>query len=161
MAPAEDPPEDITAGATPEEIAAAVTRRMLADDAASTMMGMKVEAVRPGYSRISMPVRADMLNGFKMMHGGLTFTLADTAFAVACNSYNKLTVAQSCDVDFTNSAKEGDVLTAECREALRRGRSGIYDVTVINQDGTVIALFRGKSRTLGQPVDPSFPQADV
>ena len=155
------PAEDNAAGATPEEIATAVTSRMLADDAASTMMGMKVEAVRPGYSRISMPVRADMLNGFKMMHGGLTFTLADTAFAVACNSYNKLTVAQSCDVDFTNSAKEGDVLTAECTEALRRGRSGIYDVTVINQDGTVIALFRGKSRKLGQPVDPSFPQADV
>lgn len=155
------PADNTAASATPEEIAAAVTSRMLADDAASTMMGMKVEAVRPGYSRISMPVRADMLNGFKMMHGGFTFTLADTAFAVACNSYNRLTVAQSCDVDFTNSAKQGDILTAECHEALRRGRSGIYDVTVINQDGTVIALFRGKSRTLGQPVDPSFPQADV
>ena len=155
------PAEDNAAGATPEEIATAVTSRMLADDAASTMMGMKVEAVRPGYSRISMPVRADMLNGFKMMHGGFTFTLADTAFAVACNSYNKLTVAQSCDVDFTNSAKEGDVLTAECTEALRRGRSGIYDVTVTDQRNTVIALFRNKSQTLKQPINPSFPQTNV
>ncbi len=155
-------PSDATApGMTPEHIATETARHMLAEDAASTMLGMTVEEVRPGYSRMSMKIRADMLNGFKMMHGGFTFTLADSAFAFACNSYNKLTVAQSCDVDFTNSAKEGDVLTAECTEALRRGRSGIYDVTVTNQDGIVIALFRGKSRTLGQPVNPSLPQADV
>lgn len=153
--------DDTEAGAAPEEIAEATARHMLAEDAASTMMGMKVLEVRPGYARLSMEVRADMLNGFKMMHGGFTFTLADSAFAFACNSYNKLTVAQSCDVDFTNSAKQGDVLTAECTEALKRGRSGIYDVTVTNQDGTVIALFRGKSRTLGQPVNPSIPQAEA
>lgn len=147
--------------ATPDEVAQACARRMLAEDAASRMMGMQLLEVRPGYARLSMPVRADMLNGFKMMHGGFTFTLADSAFAFACNAYNKMTVAQSCDVDFTNAAKEGDVLTAECREALRRGRSGIYDVTVTNQDGAVIALFRGKSRTLGPPLDPAFPQSDA
>ena len=149
------------AAATPEQIAEACARRMLEEDAASRMMGMKLLEVRPGYARLSMEVRADMLNGFKMMHGGFTFTLADSAFAFACNAYNKMTVAQSCDVDFTNAAKQGDVLTAECKEAFLRGRSGIYDVTVTNQDGTVIAVFRGKSRTLGQPLDPSFPQAEA
>ena len=153
--------EQEDAGTSAQRIAEGTARRMLEDDAASTSLGMTLEEVRPGYARVTMAIRPDMLNGFKMMHGGFTFTLADTAFAVACNSYNKLTVAQSCDVDFTNSAKAGDVLTAECTEALRRGRSGIYDVTVTNQDGTVIALFRGKSRTLGQPVDPSLPQSDA
>lgn len=145
---------------TAEEIAAETTRAMLADDAASRMMGMEVLEVRPGYARLSMKIRPDMLNGFKMMHGGFTFTLADSAFAFACNSYNKMTVAQSCDVDFTNAAREGDVLTAECTEAHQRGRSGIYDVTVTNQDGTVIALFRGKSRGLGQPILPHITLAD-
>ncbi|WP_425404350.1 hydroxyphenylacetyl-CoA thioesterase PaaI [Hwanghaeella sp.] len=146
---------------TPEQIAQDVTDTLLAEDAASRMLGIELLEVRPGYARLAMTVRADMLNGFKMMHGGLTFTLADSAFAFACNSHNKMTVAQSCDVDFTNAAKEGDVLTAECREAFLRGRSGVYDVSVTNQDGVVIALFRGKSRTLGQPIVPSLPQADV
>lgn len=154
-------PEDRSgSGATPGEIAEAAARKMLENDSASRTMGMRLLEVRPGYARISMPVRAEMLNGFKMMHGGFTFTLADSAFAFACNGYNKMTVGQSCDVDFTNAAKEGDVLTAECTEALKRGRSGIYDVTVTNQDGAVIALFRGKSRTLGPPVDPDFPQLE-
>lgn len=154
-------PEDQNgSGATPDEIAQAAARKMLENDAASKALGMQVQEVRPGYARLTMPVRPEMLNGFKMMHGGFTFTLADSAFAFACNSYNTMTVAQSCDVDFTNSAKEGDVLTAECRETLKRGRSGIYDVTVTNQDGSIIALFRGKSRALGKPIDPDFPQVE-
>ncbi len=142
----------------PDDVALAATKAMLRDDAVSALLGIELQESRQGYSRLSMKIRSDMLNGFKNMHGGMTFSLADTAFACACNSYNKLSVAQCCDIDFTNPAKEGDVLTAECKESNRRGRSGIYDVKVTNQDGTVIAVFRGRSRMLGQPVDPSFPQ---
>ncbi len=146
--------------ADPARVASETAHQMWDADTASRSLGMQLISVRPGYAKLSMTVRADMLNGFKTMHGGLTFTLADSAFAFACNSYNKLTVAQSCDIDFTNAAHEGDVLTAECNEAFHRGRSGIYDVTVTNQDGVVIALFRGKSRTLGKPVAPGLPQFD-
>ena len=145
---------------TADEAARETARHMLAQDAASRSLGMVLIEARPGFSRIGMQVREDMLNGFGIMHGGLTFTLADTAFAVACNSFNRLTVAQSCDIDFTNAAQHGDMLTAECRQAFHRGRSGVYDVTVTNQTGTVIALFRGKSRTLGDPVAPDQPQLD-
>jgi len=154
------PDTDLQKDRDPERVAAETARQMWEADAASRAMGMELVAVRPGYAKLSMTVRADMLNGFGIMHGGLTFTLADSAFAFACNSYNKLTVAQSCDVDFTNAAREGDILTAECTEAFHRGRSGIYDVTVTKQDSTVIALFRGKSRTLGEPVAPDQPQLD-
>ena len=145
---------------TPTAVADQVAKHMWEADAASRSLGMELMEVRPGYARVAMTVRGDMLNGFQIMHGGFTFTLADTAFAFACNSYNRLTVAQSCDIDFTNASREGDVLTAECKEALRRGRSGIYDVTVTDQNGQTIALFRGKSRTLGDPVAPDHPQLD-
>ena len=148
-------PGDAAAGA-----ALATARQMLENDAASRTLGMEILEVRPGYARVSMAVRDDMLNGFQIMHGGLTFTLADSAFAFACNSFNRLTVAQSCDIDFTNAARAGDVLTAECKQSFHRGRSGVYDVTVTNQSGETIALFRGKSRTLGDPVVRDLPQLD-
>ena len=110
---------------------------------------MKVEQVTPGYARLRMKVRADMLNGHGTCHGGMIFSLADSAFAFACNSGNTLTVAQSCDISFVNPAREGDELVATCEERFQRGRSGIYDTAVATFDGTPVAFFRGKSRTLG------------
>jgi len=127
---------------------------MLADDAASKGLGMELEHVAPGESRVSMVVRSDMVNGHALCHGGLIATLADTAFAVACNTHGTVTVAAGFEVDFLESAREGDRLVATCVERARRGRSGIYDVTVLRDDaeGTVIAEFRGRSRSLGTPI---------
>ncbi|NNF76457.1 MAG: hydroxyphenylacetyl-CoA thioesterase PaaI, partial [Rhizobiales bacterium] len=96
----------------------------------------------------TMKVRPDMVNGHKLCHGGLIFTLADSAFAFACNSYNLRTVAASAEVSFLKSAFEGEILTADARERWREGRNGIYDISVVNGDGVVIAEFRGKSRTI-------------
>lgn len=155
------PESEASAAATPQEIAEQTAEHMFAEDEASRMLGMEILEMGPGFAKLAMTVRADMVNGFRILHGGLAFTLADSAFAFACNSYNRLTVAQSCDVDFTNPARLGDRLTAVARETFQRGRSGIYDVTVTNQDGLTVAVFRGKSRTLGDPVAPDVPQAEM
>ena len=120
---------------------------MLAGDAATKALGISLDAVGPGRAVMSMTVRPDMLNGHRTCHGGLIFTLADTAFAFACNSYNARTVAQECSVTFLAPAREGDRLTATCTERHRRGRSGLYDVSVANGSGPV-AEFRGLSRTV-------------
>ena len=132
----------------PQTIADRVGTGMLAEDAASRGLGMKVEAMGPGYSRMAMAVRPEMLNGFKICHGGFITTLADSAFAFACNSYNELTLAAGIVVDFVAPAREGDVLTAEAREATLAGRTGVYDVKVTNQRGETIALLRGRSHRL-------------
>ncbi len=131
-----------------QELAKACTQSMWDNDAASRGLGMKIEEVRPGYARLSMTVRTDMLNGQKIAHGGFMFTLADSAFAFSCNSYNQFAVAQHCAVTFIAPGFEGDILTAEAVERDRSSRSGIYDVTVINQNGEKIADFRGHSRTV-------------
>ncbi|SDU36302.1 hydroxyphenylacetyl-CoA thioesterase PaaI [Jiangella alkaliphila] len=120
---------------------------MLAGDAASRTLGMTLDDVVPGAAHVSMRVRADMVNGHGICHGGLIFTLADTAFAVACNSYNRSTVAQSAEVTFLAPAREGDLLVAAAQERHRNGRSGLYDVTVYRDD-TTIAEFRGRSREI-------------
>ena len=133
---------------TPAEaqaLAEAVADSMWSRDRATNALGMKIEAVRPGYARISMPVRGDMVNGHHICHGGLIFTLADSAFAYACNSYNKNTVASACHIDFLAPGKEGDTLEAEAVEQSQSGRTGVYDVTVRDSAGKTIALFRGKS----------------
>jgi acyl-CoA thioesterase len=132
----------------PQTIADRVGTGMLAEDAASRGLGMKIEAMGPGYSRMAMAVRPEMLNGFKICHGGFITTLADSAFAFACNSYNELTLAAGIAVDFVAPAREGDVLTAEAREATLAGRTGVYDVKVTNQRGETIALLRGRSHRL-------------
>ncbi|MDJ0684747.1 MAG: hydroxyphenylacetyl-CoA thioesterase PaaI [Alphaproteobacteria bacterium] len=144
---------------TPQQAAEAAAAKMFADDKASAMLGIVLAEVAPGRAVMTMTVREDMVNGFGILHGGLAFTLADSAFAAACNSGNRLTVAQSCDVDFVNPGRLGDRLTATCEETYARGRSGVYDVTVVNQDGVRIALFRGRSRTIGDQIDPAYPQA--
>ncbi len=131
-----------------EALAKACAEKMWNDDNASQALGMILEEVRLGYTRMSMPVRDDMLNGHKIAHGGFIFTLADSTFAFACNTRNRLTVAQHCNVTFIAPGKAGDVLTAEAVERHRMERSGVYDVTVKNQNNELIAEFRGHSRTL-------------
>lgn len=124
---------------------------MWADDAASAMLGMEAVEVAPGRARVSMLVRPDMVNGHDLCHGGVIASLADSAFALACNSHGPVTVAAGFSIDFLQPGRLGQVLHADAREVSLRGRSGIYDVTVRADDpeaGEVIAEFRGRSRTL-------------
>ena len=121
---------------------------MWRDDRASQSLGMRIQRVSPGEAVLSMTVRKDMTNGHGICHGGFIFTLADSAFAFACNTYDQRTVAQHCAVTFLQSAREGDVLTAHALERTRAERSGIYDVTIRCSDDTIIAEFRGHSRTI-------------
>ena len=126
------------------------------DDTASRALGMTLQGVRAGHAVISMAVRDDMVNGHGICHGGFMFTLADSAFAYACNSYDERAVAQHCSVTFIAPAMRGDMLTAEAREVSRTGRSGIYDVTITDAQGKRIAEFRGHSRTIGGAlIDPA------
>jgi acyl-CoA thioesterase len=117
-------------------------------DLASRHLGIQIEHVTPGHATARMRVRDTMINGHDICHGGYVFLLADTAFAFACNTYGVTTVAAACDVAFIAPAHLGDELIAEATERRRFGRSGIYDVTVRRPDTTVIAEFRGHSRTL-------------
>lgn len=128
--------------------AEAVRHGMFKDDAASQALDMRVDVIGPGYARMSMTVRPDMLNGFRICHGGFMTTLADSAFAYACNSYNEMTVASGIVVDFLASAHDGDRLVAECHEVSRTGRTGVYDVKVTNQHGKTVMVMRGRSHTL-------------
>ncbi|MGH8676962.1 MAG: hydroxyphenylacetyl-CoA thioesterase PaaI [Burkholderiales bacterium] len=129
-------------------LAERVGAAMFAQDAASRALGMTIDAMGPGYARLTMRVRADMLNGFMICHGGFIATLADSAFAFACNSQNLLTVAASISIDFITPAEEGDLLTAEAREVAMSGRTGIYDVTVTNRRGRTVAVLRGRSHRM-------------
>ncbi len=139
----------------PQLVAERVRDGMFAEDAAARGLEMAFLAVGPGYARMSMPVRSHMLNGFKICHGGYIATLADTAFAYACNSYNEQTVASGISVDFVAPGREGDLLVAEAREIALSGRTGVYDVSVTNGKGEVIAVMRGKSyRLKGKVVVP-------
>jgi acyl-CoA thioesterase len=122
-----------------------VVGAMYARDPASQAMGMRLGSVGPGRAELTMTVRADMLNGHAICHGGFIFTLADSAFAYACNSYNLTTVASGCGIDFVAPAREGDLLTALAQERTVSGRTGVYDIEVKNQRGETIAYFRGRS----------------
>lgn len=137
----------------PQVLAEAVRDAMLAKDRATRSLGMSVDAIAPGRATVSMTVREDMLNGFDVCHGGLITTLADSAFAFACNTHNELTVASGITIDIVTPARGGDVLTAVASEVSRAGRTGVYDVEVRNQCGDRVALFRGRSYTVrGKPV---------
>lgn len=128
-------------------------RAMWAADAASAALGMELVEVDPGSARVSMVVRPDMVNGHDLCHGGIIASLADSAFALACNSHGPVTVAAGFSIDFLAPGRLGQTLYADASEVSLRGRSGIYDVTVRADDpvaGEVIAEFRGRSRTLGQ-----------
>jgi acyl-CoA thioesterase len=138
---------------TPQQIADAVGVGMMEKDRASKGLGLSVTQISPGAATLTMTVRLDMLNGFDICHGGFITLLADSAFAFACNSYNALTVASSLNVDFIESARLNDLLTADAIEVSQRGRTGVYDVAVRNQNGVLIAMFRGRShRMVGRAV---------
>jgi acyl-CoA thioesterase len=133
----------------PQSVAEASARAMYEQDRASQALGMRVLEVRPGYARLAMKVREDMVNGHQLCHGGLIFTLADSAFAFACNTYDLVTVASSGTIEFLLSGQLGDELTATAEERTRAKRTGVYDVSVHNQRGECVALFRGRSHQIG------------
>jgi acyl-CoA thioesterase len=128
-----------------QHLAERVRDSMFATDRCAHAMGMEVVAVSPGHASVAMTVREDMLNGFGICQGGLIATLADMAFAYACNSYNELTVASGFDVDLLGPGKPGDRLTASGRVVSQGSRMGVYDIEVTNQSGERIAVFRGRS----------------
>jgi acyl-CoA thioesterase len=134
------------------ELAANVARQMLADEGTGPSWGIAIEEARAGYARLSMQVRPDMLNGHRIVHGGMVFALADTAFAYVCNGRNEKTVAAQASIVFLGSAQEGDTLVAEAEEAATAGRSGVTRVSVKTSDGRPIAEFTGYSRMLGGAV---------
>jgi acyl-CoA thioesterase len=139
---------------SPDELARRSADTMWAGDAASKCLGMEIVSVGPGTATLAMTVREDMINGWDLCHGGLIAALADSAFAFACNSHGVVTVASGFDVTFLESARLGDQLVAVATERALRGRSGLYDVTVTRGgDDTVIAEFRGRSRSTGRQTD--------
>ena len=146
--------------ADPQALAEEVSAATWSRDRVTNALAMQIIEVKPGYAMMSMPVRADMLNGHHICHGGYIFTLADSAFAYACNSYNKNTVASACHIDFLAPAREGDILQAEAVERSLSGRTGVYDVTVRMRGGKTIALFRGKSYRISGEVIDGLQQAD-
>jgi acyl-CoA thioesterase len=122
-------------------------RPMMQRDLASAALGMVVERDEPGESVVSMRVRDDMTNGFAITHGGMVFALADTAFAIACNEDDGVTVAAGADISFLKATHAGQTLTARARRRIVSGRNGLYDVTVTDETGDVVAEFRGRSLT--------------
>ncbi len=147
-------PASTRSGPEAHALAERVAAAMWARDVASQALGMRLVRVAPGHAELAMTVRADMLNGHAICHGGFIFTLCDSAFAYACNSYNLNTVASGCSIDFLAPAREGDVLTAIAQEMSIAGRTGVYDIGVVDGRDERIALFRGKSyRIKGHVID--------
>lgn len=141
-----------------QDIAEATREVMWEDDRASRALGIQVLAIGPGSATLTMTVREDMLNAHDLCHGGLLATLADSAFAFACNSYNEMTVASGFDINLIASARRGDVITATAQELSKSGRTGVYDVTLVNQHGDRVAAFRGRSYTMkGKPIVEGLP----
>jgi len=138
----------------PQALAVLAGKTMYERDPASQALGMTLDAIRPGYARMCMRVRDDMLNGHGTCHGGYIFMLADSAFAFACNSHNFNTVGAGCTIDYLAPGRAGDVLVAEAVEQALSGKTGVYDVVVTDQDGRKIALFRGKSHRVAGHVVP-------
>jgi acyl-CoA thioesterase len=137
-------------------------RAMYDADHASRWLGMQIVEIAPGLCRMTMTIRPEMVNGHRICHGGLIFSLADSAFAFACNSHGDNTVAAGATIDFLAPGREGDVITATAHEQWRSGRSGIYEVVVANQRDETIALFRGRSqRVAGRLVEPRDASSSV
>lgn len=137
-----------------DRLAHEVGRAMFERDNSAHFLGVTLDAIAPGTATMSMTVTEDMLNGLGMCHGGFTYKLADDAFAYACNSYNQNAVALSCSITYPAAAHLGDRLTATAEERHRKGRNGTYDVVVTNQNGDVIALFRGHCRVIEGHIVP-------
>ncbi|HUL19050.1 MAG TPA: hydroxyphenylacetyl-CoA thioesterase PaaI [Steroidobacteraceae bacterium] len=153
-APGEEPKNAIAAREA-QLLAERAAAAMFDRDRASQSLGMRVSVVRPGFAQVTMPVRADMVNGHGICHGGLMFALGDSAFAFACNSYNETTVAAAASIDFLAAARAGDELTAEARELWRTRRNGLYEIVIFNQHGQRLALFRGRSYRIDGQVVPT------
>lgn len=151
----------MTDAAAAQTIADEVGRQMYARDRAAQMLGITLVEIRPGFARLSMTVRPDMVNGHDICHGGLIFTLADTAFAYACNAGNRATVAQNCAITFLAAARTGDVLTATAAERHRTRRTGLTDIEVLDQNGKQIAIFRGHSQQIEGEVVPGLGSGQV
>ena len=132
-----------------DELASRVAHAMLADEGTGPAWGLVIEEAKAGYARLRMTLREDMLNGHRTVHGGMVFSLADTAFAYICNGRNERTVAAQASIIFLDAAKEGESLIAEGEEVSRARRSGVTRVTVRTEDGRAIAEFTGYSRTIG------------
>lgn len=139
----------------PQRLAEAAGRTMFERDPASRGLGMQLAEIRPGYARMTMTVKDEMLNGHATCHGGYIFMLADSAFAFACNSHNVNTVGAGCTIDYLAPGRAGDALVAEAVEQALQGKTGVYDVSVTDQDGRKIALFRGKSHRVGGTLVPA------
>jgi acyl-CoA thioesterase len=139
---------NVKATPTPDDIARACAQAMWQEDDASRGLGMELVEVKSGRATLAMTIKPHMVNGQRIAHGGFIFTLADSAFAFACNSHNERVVAAQGNITFIRPGKLGDRLVATAREVSRSGRSGIYDVSVASADGTVIAEFRGHSRAI-------------
>jgi len=152
MASADESREPALAPVEPQRLAERAGEALFARDTTAIMLGIRIADVRPGGARVTMTVRPDMVNGHRSCHGGLIFTLADSAFAVACNSRNERSVAAAATIDFLSPAFEGDELSAEGTEQWHSGRTGIYEIKVTNQRGELIALFRGRSHRIGGAV---------
>lgn len=136
------------------KLARRVAEAMMSQDRASQGLGMRIEEIGPGTATLTMTVGADMLNGHAICHGGFMFTLADSAFAFACNSRNESTVAAGCSIEFLRPVREGETLRAVAREQVLSGRTGIYDVSVLDASGHPVAMFRGKSARIKGEVTP-------
>ncbi len=142
-----------------QRLAEATGHVMSTHDRASIALGIELVEIRPGYARLRMLVRDDMANFVGTLHGGLAFTLADTAFGFACNSYNKVSVASGCSIEFLRPAFPGETLTATATEQGLKGRNGVYDVRLENSKGELVALFRGKSAQIKGTVTDEPPGA--
>lgn len=153
-------PRDTLAGDAAQTLAQACADAMWQDDRASKALGMSIRRIAPGEAVLAMSVRPDMTNGHDICHGGFIFTLADSAFAFACNTYNQRAVAQQCAVTFIRSVPVGETLTAHAVERSKAGRGGLYDVTVRDSKNIVVAEFRGHSRTIsGELLPPNSTTA--
>jgi acyl-CoA thioesterase len=141
----------------PDQLARTIANLLAAQEGTTPAWGLEIEAAAEGYARVAMTVRADMLNGYQTIHGGMVFALADSAFAYACNSRNQATVAQAASIAFLTPAREGERLVAEAREQSLVGRSGVYIVSVRTSDGRDVASFQGLSRTVGGPLVDGDP----
>jgi acyl-CoA thioesterase len=151
----------MTRGEASQEVAALCGARLYELDRAARALGVTLDSIEPGAAHMSMTVREDMLNSHGICHGGMIFSLADCAFAYACNSRNQKTVAGGATIDYVNTAQLGDRLTATAEECALAGRTGVYDVRVTDQRGTLIACFRGRShRVSGEIVPDPTPLAN-
>ncbi|MBX2861514.1 MAG: hydroxyphenylacetyl-CoA thioesterase PaaI [Vampirovibrio sp.] len=140
------------ASQTNQDLATACGQQMYNRDQAAQHMGIVVDGLAPGYAKLHMEIKPTMLSGHNFGHGGVTFLLADTAFAYACNSHNVANVAHTCTITFSRPVNLGDTLTAVAQEAYKASKTGLYDVEITNQQGKTVAYFRGHSYSLNRPV---------